>query len=400
MRFRGGRYGVPPSSEIITPERIPTNWFGLSRLPNGMNRKVICGIELDEEGRRTAYYILRRNRLGGNASGIGTFTDYVAAFSAEQAERVPADEVYHCFERTHAEQLRGIPPLTAGLIMLTKINFYELSALEAASLGSLLQGFLSEDPNWDPGMHGNPKLPSPENSALIAKGGAYPDDDEDKESARRGNKQKDDSKSNPFHGPSRVGGYLPLRGHIPHNIPKDYPSDAYPAFMRSAQVAVAAALSMDFPTLTGDYFGHNYSSLRQALLAGRKMAMKYAWELCRLRKVELTRWLTHMRGQISISASAAESALEYARFISPKSEDVDRKRAAEGDRINFEDNILSTEERQRNMETNPYEYALQEGQTDAMMKKMGIEPKPRPSAERDKDERAGDNPDKDNPDDD
>lgn len=106
-------------------------------------RRIRMSIELDDDNRRVAYWLKAQYTAEG----------YVArAYDGGVRVRVPAEEIEHFFFAEDADQLRGFPPMIAGMRRLRLIGGFEESAAVASENAAKRVGFFTS-PN------GNPEAP-------------------------------------------------------------------------------------------------------------------------------------------------------------------------------------------------------------------------------------------------
>jgi lambda family phage portal protein len=98
------------------------------------NPRIIGGVELDEEGRKLAYWFLRRHP--GEMWGFGL------NLKANDFVRWPAAQVLHWFEQDRAGQLRGLPRITSALPTLGQLRRYTSATLTAAEFAAMIAGVL------------------------------------------------------------------------------------------------------------------------------------------------------------------------------------------------------------------------------------------------------------------
>lgn len=88
---------------------------------------VKMGVELDRNSRPTAYYILKQHP--------GESIEWTDAGRRDH-ERVPADQIHHCFIADWPEQVRGFPWMHAAMIRLHHLGGFEEAAVINARIGA------------------------------------------------------------------------------------------------------------------------------------------------------------------------------------------------------------------------------------------------------------------------
>lgn len=124
----GNKFGF--ALQLLDPARIDTSYN--VEAVNG--NRIIMGVEVNTFRRPVAYHLLTTNP-GDSAQRV--------------RERVPADEVYHGFLASDAEQVRGVPWSHSTMLTLHNLSEFENSALLAARKGADTLGFFVS-PNGEP----------------------------------------------------------------------------------------------------------------------------------------------------------------------------------------------------------------------------------------------------------
>lgn len=203
--------------QIVDMDRL--NEQKNEQLPNGA---VNMGIEMDEAGKPTAYYIFRRKPSSWTGA---TWQDY---------ERVPAEDMIHIFMPDFAEQARGVPWIYAALLNLVHLGAFEEAAVIAARVGASQMGFItSPDGGSDLAIDGTDEYGNPE---IEADPGQFP--------------------------------MLPPGYDVKSWNPR-YPDAAIAPFTKSLLRGISSGLGVAYHNLSGDMEGVNYSSARIAELDER-----------------------------------------------------------------------------------------------------------------------------------
>ena len=124
--------------QFLDPDRLDLN---LNSGPGNNNGRVTMGVEKDEFGRPTAYYLLRQLP---NAS-------LVDVSSGQGRDRIEARDMIHAFVTARPEQTRGFPWAHAASVALHDLGGYREAAVVAARVGANKVGwFRSADGNSAP----------------------------------------------------------------------------------------------------------------------------------------------------------------------------------------------------------------------------------------------------------
>lgn len=122
---------VPMQVQLIEADFVPLLdadvWPGL---PTG--NRIRSGIELDNRGRRIAYWLYREHPQDG----------YSGVIDKSLLLRIPADQILHVYEVKRPGQLRGVPPLASVLARLRNISDYDDAVLERQKLANLFAMFI------------------------------------------------------------------------------------------------------------------------------------------------------------------------------------------------------------------------------------------------------------------
>jgi lambda family phage portal protein len=92
-------------------------------------RRIVMGVEMDSNGKRLAYWILKRHP--GDQRG----------HYQHLSERVPADKFIHVYMRERPGQSRGVPWVVTAMHRLRQLGAYEEAELIAARVAASKMGF-------------------------------------------------------------------------------------------------------------------------------------------------------------------------------------------------------------------------------------------------------------------
>lgn len=119
--------------QLIDIDRLDTNY---NIAPASGRNAIIMGVEVDGYQRPVAYHIFSRHP---SDSGSNQRT----------RERIPASEILHDFIVERADQVRGVPWMSAVILTMHHLGEFEASALLAARKGADTLGFFVS-PNGEP----------------------------------------------------------------------------------------------------------------------------------------------------------------------------------------------------------------------------------------------------------
>lgn len=209
--------------EIIDPARLNERYNDVAE-----NGNIIrMGIEIDKFGAPVAYHL--RVKRENDATLNYSYSN------GEWYARVQASDIFHLFHPDLATQGRGVPRMAVALLRLQMLSGYEEAALVNARLGASNAMFLTSE-------YAEDAVPS---DGVGADGERYQDIEP---------------------GMTRI---LPP-GVTPVEYDPSYPNgemgEAIKTFLRGAGVG----MNVDYPSLSGDLEGVNYSSIRAGVLETRE----------------------------------------------------------------------------------------------------------------------------------
>lgn len=139
IRGKAARNAYGFALQHIDVDRLATT---LNRPAGNGRNAIVMGIELDAWQRPVTYHLYTRHPNAGLAGGC-------------EIEPVPADEIIHGYIVEHAEQVRGVPWMSAAILTLHHLGEFEQSALLAARKGADTLGFFVS-PDGTPPPVGDP----------------------------------------------------------------------------------------------------------------------------------------------------------------------------------------------------------------------------------------------------
>jgi len=192
-----------------------------SKTPKTGNR-VVMGIELDEFDRPVNYH-------------FSESTDYAGR---KKRKPIPADQIIHIYRREFVGQVRGIPDFTAIMHKAKMLNGVHEAIVVGWRVAAAKMGFFTAtDPDL---MFGDDNGETPEAFSareIEATPGSFD--------------------------------VIP-RGFDLKTFDPDYPTSTYESGNKVFMQQLSNGLNVSSPTLSNNYEGVNYSSLRQALLEDRE----------------------------------------------------------------------------------------------------------------------------------
>jgi lambda family phage portal protein len=234
----GNRFGI--ALQIIDVDRIDTTYH-TSNGPNG--NAVVMGIEVDAYRRPVAVWVFAAHPSDG-------------ANSSRQRVRLPVDETLHRFKVERAEQMRGIPWMSAGMLSLYHLGNFKLAALLAAEHGANHYGFFT-----------TPDGQAPVGSIDGATGETITT--------------------------SQPGTYdtLPVGvSFTPHQ--SKYPDTVFGPFVKTTLQRIASGWRVAYHSLANDLEGVSYSSIRSGSLEERdRWAADQQWFIDAFLEPVFAKWL-------------------------------------------------------------------------------------------------------------
>lgn len=218
-KFRGSKVAL--SLEIIESDRVDDDFNGIAENGN----EVVMGIEKDQWGAPTAYYIKPYHPGDNSPSRVnGTSRSNI---------RVPAEEIIHLGLIERWPQTRSVPWIASSIMRLHQMGGYEEAEVISARATASLMGFIQ----------------SPEGET-------------------RGEGVQNDQRVTQF----EPGVYKYLGPGETVNVPNlNRPSGQLDPFMSFMLRGVAAGCGASYETISKDFSKSTYSSSRSSLLSERDM---------------------------------------------------------------------------------------------------------------------------------
>lgn len=132
-RPSGAGLGVPLQLLVLPSEQLPL-WKN-EKAPNG--NPIRLGIEFDIRTNRRAAYWFWSHHPADSTMGFDL------AMSANELQRVPADEIIHVFDPVEAGQLRGLSSFSASIVKLFMLDMYDDAELERKKQAARFATFIT-----------------------------------------------------------------------------------------------------------------------------------------------------------------------------------------------------------------------------------------------------------------
>lgn len=258
----GNKYGF--ALQMIDVDRIDTTCnIGATATTNA----VIMGVEVDAYRRPVALHLFAAHPNDG-------------ANSSRQRVRVLTSETLHCFKIERAEQMRGIPWMSAGMLSLHHLGNFKLSALLAAEHGANHYGFFTtadgEAPIGQVDTSGQP--------ITVSQPGMYDT--------------------------------LPIGTSFTAHESK-YPNEVFGPFVKTTLQRIASGWRVAYHSLANDLEGVSYSSIRSGSLEERdRWAADQEWFISVFMEPVFKMWLqtSLIMGAITMPNGSALPAAKIAKF--------------------------------------------------------------------------------------
>jgi lambda family phage portal protein len=195
-------------------------------LPNG--HRIRMGVEVDTWGRPVAYHLL-------------TDTELIFG-SSQRRERVPAAQIWHYFLQEEPTQVRGVPWIHSAMRRLNDLGGFEEAAIIAARVGASQMGFYV------------PPVDQAGDASKLA------------DEVLHG-KDSDGQEQQTLVKDATPGTFEELPpGYDFKSFDPDYPHQNYDPFVKAMLRGISSGLGTDYPTLSNNLEGVNYTSIRAGKL--------------------------------------------------------------------------------------------------------------------------------------
>lgn len=258
----GNKYGL--ALQLVDVDRIDTN-LNVAATP-GRNA-IVMGVECDAMRRRVAVWLFDGHPNDG-------------ANSRRSHTRIPATDTLHRFRVGRADQMRGIPWMSAGMLSLHHLGNFKLSALLAAEHGANHYGFFT----------------TPDGQAPI--GGM-------------------DDAGQPITA-SQPGTFDTLpQGVGFQQFDSKYPNEVFGPFVKTTLQRIASGWRVAYHSLANDLEGVSYSSIRSGALEERdRWATDQQWFIDAFMEPVFTAWLQSamLADAITLPNGSVLPAAKIAKF--------------------------------------------------------------------------------------
>lgn len=249
--------------QMIDVDRIDTT---MNIGPASSRNAVIMGVEVDSARRPVALHCFIGHPNDGESSN-------------RRRERVPIEDLVHCFKLERAEQMRGVPWMAPGILSLHHLGKFNLSALLAAEHGANHYGFFRTPDGVSP-------IGAAEGDQSIVV--------------------------------SQPGTYDALPPGVEFQaFDSKYPDTTYGPFVKAHLQRIAAGWGVSYHTLANDLEGVNFSSIRSGTLEERdRWAADQAWFVATFMEPVFREWLrmSLLSGAIVMPNGSALPAAKLAKF--------------------------------------------------------------------------------------
>lgn len=292
---------IPYQIRLIEPDHLDHNYS--MYLPDS-GGKIVQGVEFNAEGARVAYHLWREHPQ-----------ETMSGFGAAVRIRVPADEIIHVFEPLRPGQVRGYPGMASAVLRMLDMMEYEDAELVRKKLAAMLVGFITSPVDEDGNVMGE---------QLEEGGGDIP-----VATLETGTMQKlDPGQQVIFNQPADVGG-------------------SYEAFMKMNLRGAAAGSDVTYESMTGDYSGVNFSSLRAALNEVQRIWQQtqdniFIHQMCRGVRHDFVMWAVRSGG-VPMPPGFSENPRPYlrAKWVAPGWPYVNPQQEAQALGIDMRNGIIS-----------------------------------------------------------
>lgn len=222
---------IPLRVQVLEPDYLDSNKDGpISNAAGNVVGTISQGVELDNAGRRVAYWLFRGHPGSSSLMGLGL-----------ESRRVPAADVLHIFHVERPGQRRGVSWLAATIARLNDFDEFDDAELVKQKVAAMFSAFVQD---YD--------------------GAASP----------LGESDTDDDTLETLE-PGHVT-YLPPGKQVTFGTPPPVTDSSFSARQLRR---IAVSLGVTYEDLTGDYSQVNYSSARMARLAHYANVDDWRWHM-------------------------------------------------------------------------------------------------------------------------
>lgn len=276
------KYGL--ALQIIDVDRIDTN---LNRAASAGQNAIIMGVEVNAYRRRVALHLFDGHPNDGAATG-------------RRHIRIDATDTLHRFKLERADQMRGIPWMSAGMLSLHHLGNFKLSALLAAEYGANHFGFFTT-PTGEPVVGEGVDVKGRNTASSIGLSSL-----------------QSDGSGGSFVVASQPGTFDTLpQGVTFQQFESKYPHEVFGPFVKTTLQRIASGWRVAYHSLANDLEGVSYSSIRSGALEERdRWAADQEWFISAFMEPVFTAWLQSalLSGAILLPNGSALPAAKLAKF--------------------------------------------------------------------------------------
>jgi lambda family phage portal protein len=233
----------------------------------GTSNAVVMGVEVDQARRPVALHLFAGHPFDG-------------VHGSRLRERVPIEQLLHCFRVERPGQVRGIPWMSPGVLALHHLGKFNLAALLAAENGANHYGFFRTPDGQEPfGQADGVK------QITVSQPGVYD--------------------------------VLPAGVEFtPHE--SKYPDQAYGPFVKAQLQRIAAGWGVAYHSLANDLEGVNFSSIRAGVIEERdRWSADQEWLIESFLRPVFREWLRAalLAGAITFPTGARMPLARYDKFV-------------------------------------------------------------------------------------
>ena len=228
-----GEYtAVPLKLQLLEADHLDAAY---SDIKNG--NAVRMGIEIDQLGRRLAYWIW--NEHPGEM--------YLFTVPNSTRIRVEKRDMVHVFKPVRIGQMRGRPWLASIIVKIRELDQYSDAELVRKKAAAMFGGFIYQELNYDQGAGNVLGIPTTADPSIIAlEPGTFP--------------------------------VLPLGKKVAFSEPADV-GGSYEVWIKQQLREIAVGMGITYEQLTTDLSGVNYSSIRAGLLEFRRRVKQLQYQI-------------------------------------------------------------------------------------------------------------------------
>jgi lambda family phage portal protein len=254
-RVLGREFPSGLSLQLIDPDLVDETYNVNGVGAPGPGSKIFMGIEVDELGRRLAYY-------------VRDWPQYSPTYAGKGLIRIPASEILHLYRPRRANQMRGVTWLHRAMAPLQDLGRYHQNELVASAAGAAKMGFIE---NADGGVGVVPDDTVTDGTAAGSASGSS--------GGARVTMETEPGTIWELGPGQKFSGYAP-----------DHPTTAFGEFSRSVLRGAASGLNVTYESLSSDLSQVTYLSARAGLLIERAVWKRIQNWWIRCFRTQLYNW--------------------------------------------------------------------------------------------------------------